>query len=335
MNGTRHHEVGEYLRRLQRSMADLPSERRDEILLEIEEHISELLAENPEATDVDVRNILERVGDPEDIAAEARDRLEVAPTITFRPRRFAWTDITAIALLVVGDLMIAPLHRYEGAFVAWLAAIVLVWFSEVWTTRDKLAVTLVLPAGAVCAVALNGAGDEGVLYFAVILFAGIWPPTHLGVKLRGAGRTRADEAVEGAQASANAPSAPRPRDRAATWIIVGVIVLAVVVSTLNAFISSGSEDHDPPSTTEARFDRLRLGDSREEVATILGDIGDAGSIVAGLDPNALEEPDGIGDRQFDDCWTYAIIDGSPGSEASVCFDPSGAVEYTRLRIDHP
>ena len=36
MNGTRHREVGEYLRRLQRSMADLPAERRDEILAEIE-----------------------------------------------------------------------------------------------------------------------------------------------------------------------------------------------------------------------------------------------------------------------------------------------------------
>lgn len=63
MNGTRHREVGEYLRRLQRSMGDLPAERREEILAEIEEHIAEDLAENPAATDADVRNLLERVGD--------------------------------------------------------------------------------------------------------------------------------------------------------------------------------------------------------------------------------------------------------------------------------
>ena len=51
MNGTRHREVGEYLRRLQRSMGDLPAERRDEILAEIEEHIAEDLAERPAATE--------------------------------------------------------------------------------------------------------------------------------------------------------------------------------------------------------------------------------------------------------------------------------------------
>ena len=44
MNGTRHREVDEYLRRLQRSMGDLPADRREEILAEIEEHIAEDLA---------------------------------------------------------------------------------------------------------------------------------------------------------------------------------------------------------------------------------------------------------------------------------------------------
>ena len=64
MNGTRHREVGEYLRRLQRSMEDVPAERREEILAEIEEHIAELLAENPAETDADLRNVLECVGHP-------------------------------------------------------------------------------------------------------------------------------------------------------------------------------------------------------------------------------------------------------------------------------
>jgi len=85
VNGTRHREVGEYLRRLQRSMGDVPAERREEILAEIEEHIAELLAENPAETDADVRNVLERVGHPEDIAAEARERFEIIPVTRFRP----------------------------------------------------------------------------------------------------------------------------------------------------------------------------------------------------------------------------------------------------------
>jgi hypothetical protein len=53
-------------------MANLPAERRQEILAEIEEHIAEDLAERPAATDADVRNALERVGDPADIAYRFR-----------------------------------------------------------------------------------------------------------------------------------------------------------------------------------------------------------------------------------------------------------------------
>ena len=131
MNGTRHREVGEYLRRLQRSMADLPAERRDEILAEIEEHIAEDLAERPEATEADVRNVLERVGDPADIAAEARERFGIKPT------RRSWTDPAAIILLLIGGFTI----------IGWFVGVVLLWISDAWTTRDKIIGTLVVPGG--------------------------------------------------------------------------------------------------------------------------------------------------------------------------------------------
>ena len=77
MNQTRHREVGEYLRRLQRLMSDVPDERRDEILSEIEEHIDERLSVVPDAGNAEVRNVLERLGDPEDIAADAHERFGV------------------------------------------------------------------------------------------------------------------------------------------------------------------------------------------------------------------------------------------------------------------
>jgi uncharacterized membrane protein len=184
VNGTRHHEVGEYLRRLQRSMGDVPAERREEILAEIEEHIAELLAENPAETEADVRNVLERVGDPEDIAAEARERFEIIPVTRFRRPRASWTDIAAVTLLVLGSLMIVLLSRPEGMIVAWGAATVLLWLSDVWSARDKILVTLVLAAASFCSIAIQGAGDEGLVYFAVILFASIWPPARLTLKLR-------------------------------------------------------------------------------------------------------------------------------------------------------
>ena len=147
MNGTRHREVGEYLRRLQRSMGDLPAERRDEILAEIEEHISEDLAERPAATDADVRNVLERVGDPGDIAAEARERFGI------KPARRSWTDPAAVILLLIGGFTI----------IGWFVGVVLLWISDAWNTRDKIIGTLVVPGGLAGAlgVGLASTGVQG------------------------------------------------------------------------------------------------------------------------------------------------------------------------------
>jgi hypothetical protein len=146
MNGTRHREVGEYIRRLQRSMGDLPAERRDEIVAEIEEHIAAGLAQLPAPTDADVRNVLERIGAPGDIAAEARERFEI------RPATRAWTDVAAIILLLIGGFTV----------VGWFVGVVLLWISKVWTTRDKILGTLVLPGGLAGALgivlALGSAG---------------------------------------------------------------------------------------------------------------------------------------------------------------------------------
>jgi uncharacterized membrane protein len=131
MNGTRHRDVGEYLRRLQRSMGDLPAQRRDEILAEIEEHIAAGLAEFPAPTEADVRNVLERTGDPADIAAEARERFGI------KPAKRSWTDPAAIILLLIGGFTI----------IGWFVGVVLLWISDAWNTRDKIIGTLVVPGG--------------------------------------------------------------------------------------------------------------------------------------------------------------------------------------------
>jgi uncharacterized membrane protein len=138
MNGTRHREVGEYLRRLQRSMGDLPAQRRDEILAEIEEHIASGLAEFPAPTEADVRNVLERTGDPADIAAEARERFGI------KPAKRSWTDPAAILLLLLGGFTI----------IGWFVGVVLLWISDAWNTRDKIIGTLVVPGGLAGAIGL-------------------------------------------------------------------------------------------------------------------------------------------------------------------------------------
>jgi uncharacterized membrane protein len=110
VNETRHREVGEYLRRLQRQMGGIPDRRRDEILSEIEEHIDERLSELPGAGSVEVRNVLERLGDPEDIAAEARERFAVSTPARRRMSKGTKTVIViAVAVFVGIPLLLAAL----------------------------------------------------------------------------------------------------------------------------------------------------------------------------------------------------------------------------------
>ncbi len=132
MTTQRERVVDEYLERLERSLSDVPAARREEIISEIGSHIDEALAEEPDDSEASVRNVLDRVGDPEDIAAEARDRLDI------RKPRTSWTDPLAIVLLLVGGFL---------WLIGWVVGVVLLWLSDVWSTRQKVIGTLVVPGG--------------------------------------------------------------------------------------------------------------------------------------------------------------------------------------------
>ncbi len=60
--------VDDYLRRLEAAAGDLPRERRKELVAEIEEHVEAALAESGDDKPA-VRDVLERLGSPEEIAA--------------------------------------------------------------------------------------------------------------------------------------------------------------------------------------------------------------------------------------------------------------------------
>ena len=65
--------VDDYLRRLQAAAAPLPAHRRDELVSEIRDHLEEALRRAPADDTAAVRNTLERLGPPEEIAAAAID----------------------------------------------------------------------------------------------------------------------------------------------------------------------------------------------------------------------------------------------------------------------
>ena len=71
-----------YLQELEAELHDLPANRRQELLDEVGEHIAAARAELDPETEAGVRTLLERLGDPADIAAEARER----PPSRRRPR---------------------------------------------------------------------------------------------------------------------------------------------------------------------------------------------------------------------------------------------------------
>ena len=194
--------VDDYLRRLEAAAAHLQRSRRAELVAEIREHIEAALAEEDSASEVAVRNVLERLGPPEEIVGAAEPPPVEAPAHT-------------------GKLEIAALIALVIPFLGWVVGIVLVVVSRAWSGREKaLGVALallpvLLPLLVVAAEAdvdqspvvpgtetrgeLPEAGptsvsDVEVLVFAFWLLAGLPSALYLGWRLR---RTKGSPARAG------------------------------------------------------------------------------------------------------------------------------------------
>jgi uncharacterized membrane protein len=124
--------VDAYLRELDQELRDLPAARRRELVQEIREHIESALGEAGTGDDAEVRNVLERLGDTADIAAEARERFGV------RRLKPGVREILALILLPIGGFLF---------LIGWLAGAILLATSNVWTSREKLIGLLVVPGG--------------------------------------------------------------------------------------------------------------------------------------------------------------------------------------------
>jgi uncharacterized membrane protein len=63
--------VDDYLRRLDAAASALPAHQREELVSEIRDHLREALSQTPAGDKTAVRNVLERLGSPEEIVAAA------------------------------------------------------------------------------------------------------------------------------------------------------------------------------------------------------------------------------------------------------------------------
>lgn len=101
--------VDEYLSRLEVALADLPSDQRQLLMESITDHIGEARVTLSVTSEVALRDILDRVGQPGDIAAEAlADQAISLPPRASRTRRVMVTAvaIVVVLLLVFGSILV-------------------------------------------------------------------------------------------------------------------------------------------------------------------------------------------------------------------------------------
>jgi uncharacterized membrane protein len=146
MTSTADQLVDDYLKRLNRELAGLPRARRRELVAEISEHIAEARADLESESEAAIRTLLDRLGDPEEIAAEARERFGVTP------RKAGWKEVGALIMLPIGGVILPVL--------GWFIGIVLLWVSDAWSTRDKVIGTVLFPGGLLLPVALGVLATE-------------------------------------------------------------------------------------------------------------------------------------------------------------------------------
>jgi len=122
--------VRRYLAQLDAALRDVDAPRREEILAEVHEHIEEGRTGLDPGDAASVRTLLDKVGDPAAIAAEAG-----APS----PGSRRW-DAWAPWLIIFGPL---------ASGLGWIAGMLILWTSPTWSRRDQLIATFVPPAGLV------------------------------------------------------------------------------------------------------------------------------------------------------------------------------------------
>jgi HAAS domain-containing protein len=154
--------VARYLATLQDELRNVSPRVRDRVVRDVATRIA------ARRDDEDVRDVLADVGDPLDIAADVRERHGVR-------ERSSWQEIAAIVLLPFGGVVIP--------IAGWFVALYFLWSSPVWTVRDKIGATVMLPGGALVPLLLIGRSA----YFALALLAPLASSAYLSLRLRNSG----------------------------------------------------------------------------------------------------------------------------------------------------
>ena len=170
-----------YLMNLEGELAGLSPSDRAEIILEIREHFEDAQAELKNPSDSDLRNILERLGPPAEIAAEARLRFNL-PGTTSGPHLPPFAERNPAIAKPGRGLEYVAIVLWV---VWWPIGVLLTALSPYWTRRDKLIAILFQIVGVIAFTGVfatpayfGAIGFHSVFLFLALL---VFPPKLAGL----------------------------------------------------------------------------------------------------------------------------------------------------------
>ncbi len=144
MNSDPNDLIRDYLVRLEEAIKDLPYIKGKELVLDIESHIYESLENSGSKDEVEVLNILERLGEPEDVVKEYMRQMNIekgnvdteSTTLGDRPYQSHYSNEGIPPwVVIISVALIFPI------------GIILLWISQWWATKHKLIATLIPVVG--------------------------------------------------------------------------------------------------------------------------------------------------------------------------------------------
>ena len=138
--------VSGYLESLRAATADLPWAEREELMTSIAEHIAASIGELDQPNEASVRTILDRLGDPAVIAAEARGQSsEPVPATASAPSSVG--SAAGPGALEWGGVAMLGIGSYLLPVVGTVAGLIMVAMSRWWSTRQKVLAAVLSLAG--------------------------------------------------------------------------------------------------------------------------------------------------------------------------------------------
>jgi hypothetical protein len=136
--------VRDYLGRLEAASWPLSPGRRAELAGEVREHIETALDEAGRRDPVTVRNVLERLGRPEEIVASEADAEPPATRMTDDLGRRLPESVRSWGAIEIASILLLTIGAFALPLVGPAMGLVLLWLSKVWTTREKLVATVIV-----------------------------------------------------------------------------------------------------------------------------------------------------------------------------------------------